>query len=271
MVKRIIRPLALFAGLYVLVCAGVFLTQDSILFPRAGKGRGRPLSLPQNVEVKRLTSALGDNYRIAVGHPEEAPRGILLWFLGNGADLSNGLHHAIEFPKYGLLTVVTEYPGYGESSGHPGIASIFSAAERTAEFGQQLARARDLDNLFLGGQSLGSFSATHLAHLGLGNRLLLISPPTSILEAGRVRFPWLPVGILLKHPFDNMSLAGEIDIRTLVVHGTLDLVAPVEMGQRLSQAFPDGSLVEVPGAGHNDLDLRFGSKLSDSISRHLFD
>ena len=43
----------------------------------------------------------------------------------------------------------------------------------------------------------------------------------------------------------------EIDVRTLVVHGSDDLIVPVENGRMLAERLPNADYVELPGRGHN--------------------
>ena len=42
-----------------------------------------------------------------------------------------------------------------------------------------------------------------------------------------------------------------IDVRTLVVHGSEDLIVPTENGRELARRLPDARYVELPGRGHN--------------------
>jgi uncharacterized protein len=260
--RKLIHLVLVIGALYGGLCALLYMLQDAMLFPGGPSGPPPAHLIPDNVGIQRLTSDAGDDYCIAIGAPVHEPRGVLLWFLGNGESLFSGVQRAADFAEYGVLTVVTEYPGYGDSAGAPSLTSILSAAERSGKFGVELAQARQLEAFYVGGQSLGTFSAVHLASQGLGEKLLLVSPITSVLEAARSRFGWLPVGWLIKNPFDNVTPAEGLAMKTVVIHGLQDGIAPVDMGRRLSRLIPNCQLVEVSAAGHNDLDLRRGSELS---------
>lgn len=261
----------LFLGLiYAVICAALYFFQDAMLFPGRVGSRQAEYIVPTNVKVSRLTSEAGDEYRIAIGMPNGPVRGVLVWFLGNGENLSSGVRRAEAFADYGLATLVTEYPGYGESKGSPSIKSILSAADRSAKEGFALADSLGIDPVFIGGQSLGTFCAVHLAAKGHGAKLLLVSPLTSIVEAARSRFGWLPVKALIKNPFDNVSLASEIAIPTLIIHGEVDRIAPIEMGRRLAKLIPNCVFVEQHGAGHNNLELGAGGLLCNRILDHFF-
>jgi pimeloyl-ACP methyl ester carboxylesterase len=109
----------------------------------------------------------------------------------------------------------------------------------------------------------------HLAAKGIGVKLVLISPPTSIAAVGQRRFPFLPVGLLLRHPFDNMEQAGSIEIPTLVIHGERDTIVDPTMGRAVAAAITGAEFHVAAGRGHNDLDLSRRGPLGAVISAHL--
>jgi hypothetical protein len=257
---------------YVLACVALFFFQERLLFPGAGRIPPVGFQWPDDVEILRVQAADGTGFRVAdampVGRGAEL-RGVLVYFVGNGEDLTSGARWAAMFAQYGLRTIVAEYPGYGESEGTAGLRSILAAAEATGRRGQEAAAAAGLP-LFVGGHSLGTFSAVHLAANGVGERLLLASPPTSIREAARQRFPFLPIRWLLRHPFDNLGRAGEVQVPTLILHGALDRIVPLDMGRRVAGAIDGAELIVARGHGHNNLDLSRRGPFAGEIEAHLF-
>ena len=121
--------------------------------------------------------------------------------------------------------MVPEYPGYGESEGQPSFESLNEMAEVAAVEAENLIRGSNLP-LCVGGSSLGSFCAVHVVAKGHGEKLLLASPPTSVVDVGQRRFWWLPVSWVIKHPFDNLAKAPQIQVPVLVIHGDHDRVIP---------------------------------------------
>lgn len=69
--------------------------------------------------------------------------------------------------------------------------------------------------------------------------------------------PWL----------DRGAQAARVRCPVLVVHGSVDRVSPVEDGRAIAAAAPRGELVEVEGAGHNDLwsEPRFRERLMEVV------
>ncbi len=240
-------------GIYLLLCGLVFLMQDFLTFPGAGRDTGS-VEIPAGVQVRWLERPGGERFRVAESVPA-APRGVLVFFVGNGEALGSAVWWAEDLAQYGLHTLVVEYPGYGESEGTAGIASILEAAETAGDHGAELARELAVP-LVVGGSSLGTFCAVHLAAQGRASRMLLKSPPTSLAAVARMRFPWLPVGWLLRHRFDNLGRAEQVHCPVLVVHGDRDQLVPSSMGDELTKAFAGPArFLLVSGHGHNDPSL----------------
>ncbi len=230
---------------YLVYCAWVYFAQDSLVFPAAGAGYSR-LTIPAGVEVIELGRE--GRARIAVATPRSKPRGVLIHFVGNGEDLSSGVRWSKAFTDFGLVSLVPEYPGYGQSEGSPSVESFFAMAERVADEAQR--RATELGvPLFVSGWSIGTFSAVHLASKGYGQRLLLAAPPTNILEIARREYPLAPISWLLAYPFDSAMLASKVQMPTLILHGDADRVVPLSMGRALATALPNARMLVVKG-GH---------------------
>jgi pimeloyl-ACP methyl ester carboxylesterase len=225
----------------------VYALQDVLVFPGAARGAAVETPVVQGVSVDWLVCPDGSRFRYATAEAD-APRAVLLLFLGNGEDLRSGVPKAEELTGYGAISVVPEYPGYGESEGRPSVASLYACAEAAAAYAGGIAAERGLP-LVVVGTSLGSFPAVYLASRGIGDRLLLAAPPTSIAEAGARRYPWLPVRSLIRHRFDSLALAPDVRCPTLVVHGDRDDIVPMDMGERLARALR-GEFIRVEGHGH---------------------
>ncbi|MBL8738439.1 MAG: alpha/beta hydrolase [Planctomycetes bacterium] len=255
--------LLVLGGGYVAITALVWLKQDGMVFAGAGfPDRGVPI-LPTPVLVRWLGEG-GERGRIATVTPRTAPIAVAVYFGGNGEDLYAAAFAAGELADYGLETFAHEHPGYGASPGSPSVASFLAAAERTVD--AAALRARELGvPLVVIGSSLGTFCAVHVAARGgaaptsggpaVVDRLVLRAPPTTLAAAAKARFGFLPVDLLLRHRFDNATLAPRVTCPVLVLHGDRDGIVPQALGRELAALLPHGRFVGVPGAGHNNLYL----------------
>jgi len=255
-------------ALYVFAVALVYVMQDTLMFPGAGQGKNQPLPNVQGVTTSRLSLGEGQEFRIARGVPAGKPRGVLLFFVGNGEDLRSGMQWAGDLTAYGVATVVVEYPGYGDSDGRPSVESFTAAADAAAEYAADQAAKLGVP-LLVGGSSLGTFSAVYLASRGIGRRLLLLAPPTSTVEAGSRHYPWLPVGLLMRHRFDNLTPAAKVSRPALALHGDADRIVPVDMGRRVAEALRRGEFLLAEGYDHTRDPLSPWGPFADRIRAFL--
>jgi pimeloyl-ACP methyl ester carboxylesterase len=251
---------------YALVVILVWWQQDRITFP--GAGRGDRVVDTAGVELFTLTGHGGLAFR-AVQRVPEQPRAVLAFFVGNGEDLRSAAWHAAELAEYGVAVVSGEYPGYGSSAGKPGVESILAMADAVAAHAQALARELHVP-FVVGGSSLGTCCAMHVAANGNAARCLLRAPPTTLVEVARHQFWWLPVAAMMRHRFDNAVLAPRVRCPVLIVHGDADTIVPCVFGEKLrSLCAGPAELLVVPGVGHNDLSLSKNGPVGGRVGEFL--
>lgn len=262
--RRILVWLAALLGCYVLLAALVWSQQDRLLFVGAAAGRGVPVVPPPGVEVGWLTLADGTRIRCAIAAPAQ-PRAVVLFTDGNGADLRSAVEWAARFAHWGVAAVCTEHPGYGDSQGVPSVAALGAAADAASA----AARTRwpELPRV-AAGHSLGATSAVRLAAAAEVERALLLAPFTTLAAVAQHHYRWLPVGLLLRHRFDNLTPAAKVRVPVWIVHGLDDDVVPAKFGRALADALgPHATFLGIEGHGHNDLPL--DGQLGTEIARFL--
>lgn len=251
MSRRVFTVLLALGLVYAGICGLLFVMQDRMVFPGAGHGdRGLPpLAVAAQIEwigpAERRTRAM-------IVSPER-PAHVIVYFGGNGEDLFASAWTVESLARHRGEVIGVEHPGYGASGGTPSQANLLANASDAAAFARARATAAGVP-LIIAGSSLGTFCAVHVAAEGGADKLLLRSPPTTLAAAAKKGFWWLPLGLLLRHRFDNLANAERVRCPVLVVHGEADNIVPVAFGQELAAALR-AKFVPVPGCGHNDLDL----------------
>ncbi|MBI5545706.1 MAG: alpha/beta hydrolase [Deltaproteobacteria bacterium] len=241
--------LLVFTGLmacWVLAAALAFAFQGRMIFPAPTPSSALPV---MGGTLLRLSSEMGEVF--ALHHEGPPGAATVVFFHGNGEQLLDLEDWAVQLHRNGLGVLVVEYPGYGlaQASGPPSEKGCYEAAETA------LAHLREklgvgAERTVLAGSSLGTAVAAEMAARGRGSRLVLLSPITSIAEAARRVFPYLPLRWLVRHRFDTASKVSRITVPTLVVHGGRDGVAPVEMGRALARDLPLAKLIVIDRADH---------------------
>ena len=104
------------------------------------------------------------------------------------------------------------------------------------------------------GRSLGGGVAVQLAAERKLDAIVLIAPFDSMAAVGKRHYPFLPVNWLLKHRFDSLSLAPQLDAPLLCIVATHDEVIPAEHAKRLYDAWGGPKQWLELVASHNSID-----------------
>ena len=246
--------LAIFVGL----CAVLYLLQEQLIFlrpPLADGDRHAVQLLPDTAEI-RIRAHDGKRLHGWLRHTVKEPqsRGVVIYFGGNAEEVSGQMHDAPMFAPWSVAAV--NYRGYGMSEGRPSEAAL--TADALAIY-DRLAKRDDIDadRVVVFGRSLGSGVAVQLAANRPVRATVLISPFDSLRSLARKQYPFVPVSLLLKHPFDSLAHAPGIEAPLLVVAGESDGLIPPEYSKRLHDAWAGPKRwTLVPEADHNDIHTR---------------
>jgi uncharacterized protein len=231
--------------------ATMYLIQDSLLFmpqpllaPQPASRAGRP--------VEDLVFAVADGVQLR-GWLVKTTRmraPLVIYYGGNAEEVS---WQVAEPWPLGWSYAFVNYRGYGASEGKPSEVDLCTDAVRILD---ALAHRPDIDpaRIVLVGRSLGSGVATFVATQRFIAGVILISPFDSMTDLGRRHYPWLPVGLLLRHPFDSHSLAQAIRAPLVAIVAARDTIIPRAHSQRLFEAWGGPKQwIELPDVGHNNL------------------
>ena len=261
----VIGLLVVGALLVVGVPAAMYLAQDSLLFlPHLAAAPPGTARVPRPVEELAYATPDGVQLRGWLVRGRVSPAPLVVYYGGNAENVT---WQALEpWPEDWSLALV-HYRGYGASEGKPSERALYADAELVFD---ALARRPDVDasRIVLAGRSLGTGVATHIATIRPVRGVILVSPYDSMVEVAQRHYPFLPIGLLLKHPFDSLARAGAIDAPLLAIVGGRDTIIPPAHSQRLYEAWRGPKRwVEVPGADHNDLGLQpeFWAPIRESL------
>jgi fermentation-respiration switch protein FrsA (DUF1100 family) len=181
-------------------------------------------------------------------------RGQVVFFHGNGGNLSLWLDVIVDMRRRGLSVLAIDYRGYGDSSGRPSENGVYrDAAASIRLFGERLQKP-DVPLIFWG-RSLGSPVAAYAASQTTPDGLVLETPMPHARALLRTNpIAWL-LSFLSSYSFSTSKFVGPLNVPLLVVHGDADSLVPYEAGKRVYAAAGSQrkTFVTITGAGHNDL------------------
>jgi uncharacterized protein len=184
---------------------------------------------------------------------------------GNAGDRSLRAPLAEALAAEGLAVLLFDYRGYGANPGSPtehGLARDVRAAYR---FLVDQAGVPP-DRILYYGESLGAAVVTELATEHPPAGLVLRSPFVDLAAVGRVHYPFLPIGTLLRDRYPLAHNLEQVHAPTTVVYGTRDSIVPPEQSRAVTDAASGATrIVRIVGADHNDPALLDGDELIDAI------
>jgi len=235
---------------YALAVAGMYFAQRALLYPGATKvADALPATVPWGV---RETIATPDGETLAAIYVAPGKgRPTILFFPGNGDNIAGYGFLADMLSKggYGLLAV--SYRGYPGSPGSPDEAGLLT--DGLAAFDWLSAQDRSSRIVILG-RSLGTGVAVNTAAERDAAAVVLVSAYESILALAGSRYPYLPVGALIKDSFRSDLRIARVSEPKLFLHGDLDTSIPLASGKALFDAAPEPKTFSVQaGRSHNDI------------------
>jgi hypothetical protein len=200
--------------------------------------------------------------------PCQAQRGTVLFCHGNGGNISHRLDNLLILNKMGFSVLLFDYRGYGQSSGRPSEHGTYADAQAAWDY---LTRQRGLspDTIVLHGQSLGGAVAAWLAARTAPAALVLESAFTSMPDAGRDVYPYLPVRLLCRFRYATARQLETVRCPVIVIHSRDDEIVDFRHGQALFRAAPEPKrFVEITGS-HNDGFLASGERYCRALDEAL--
>jgi fermentation-respiration switch protein FrsA (DUF1100 family) len=189
----------------------------------------------------------------------------VLFFHGNGGNISHRLVAARALADAGLDVLFFDYRGYGRSTGTPDEAGTYrdARAARTALLARPGIDAAAIVYL---GESLGGAVAAELSLAEPPAGLILQSAFTSVRELARLHYPAVP-SALVPDAYPTLERIARVKCPVLILHGDLDDIVPVGHGEALFAAAGGSKRLEVVrGAGHNDFMMVTGAAYGETIA-----
>jgi fermentation-respiration switch protein FrsA (DUF1100 family) len=262
------NTLIIAALIYLALLICLYLLQRHLLYhPSRNQLVPEAIGLT-GVEVVNLATNPGEKL-IAWYSPPQDGKPTILFFHGNGGDISGRGERFAFYQQAGFGVLFLSYRGYGESTGSASETGIVADAE--AAYDWLAAKGVPADHIVLVGESLGTGVAIQLALRRPIAALALEAPFTSAADVARLSYWWLPVGILMKDQFHSLDRIAKINVPLLIVHGTADGIVPFAMGEKLYAAAKEPKvLVAVPDGTHVSIFSEEAWRPEiDFINRHL--
>ena len=155
----------------------------------------------------------------------------ILFFHGNAGSLENRIHKLNHFRDMSVNFLIIAWRGFSGNEGKPSESGLYEDGESAIKW--LVKKGVDEKNIVIYGESLGTGVATHLSQNKEFAGVILETPFTSMIDAAKKFYPYIPVGLLLKDKFENKNKIKNIKSPILIMHGEKDQIVPFEMGKKM--------------------------------------
>lgn len=226
---KYLRSLAIVAlSLYLALCILLYFSQENLLFHPQPKSISETSAfLKQHPDFDTLCFVMEDKTRISVflskHDTENIKQPLIIYFGGNAEEVSHLAEYSHHFKSCTVALVNNR--GFGRSGGSPSEKSMFSDALSIYD---QLKRRDDIDpeKIIIVGRSIGTGVATYLSSKRPVRATILFTPYESMTAVAQGKYPFVPISLLIKHPFESQTYAANVTTPMLALIAKNDVVIP---------------------------------------------
>ena len=208
----------------------LFIFQRNLMYhPNENNYYGEKLE----VEIEKVKIRTSDNINLLGWfHKKNLENNkTILFFHGNAGNLENRINKLNHFNDLNVNFLIIAWRGFSGNDGNPTENNLYIDGKSALEWLNN--NGVDENNIIIFGESLGTGIATEIAQKGNFAGLILETPFTSMVEAAKNFYPYIPVGLLLKDKYENQKKIKSINIPVLVMHGEADKIVPFWMGKKI--------------------------------------
>jgi fermentation-respiration switch protein FrsA (DUF1100 family) len=185
------------------------------------------------VNIKKVKIKTNDNIDLISWYHNKNKKDYktILFLHGNAGSLENRIHKINHFKNMNVNFLIIAWRGFSGNEGSPSEEGLYedaNAAVRWLEFNGIKKK-----NIIIYGESLGTAIALEIAQNKNFAGIILESPFTSMIDAGKKKYPILPVKLLLKDKYQSDIKIKNIQSPILIMHGKADNLVPFNMGEKM--------------------------------------
>jgi fermentation-respiration switch protein FrsA (DUF1100 family) len=224
--KIIIGILVIYTSLLLLL----FIFQRNLMYhPDENNYSGDKLE----VDIKKVKINTSDGLDLLGWfHKKDLKRfKTIIYFHGNAGKLENRIHKLNHFKDMDVNFLIIAWRGFSGNDGKPSEENLYIDGNSSIKWLKNLGLSEK--DIIIYGESLGTGVATEIAKNNNFAGLVLETPFTSMIEAAKNFYPYIPVRILLRDKYENDKKIKNINIPVFVMHGEADQIVPFWMGKKI--------------------------------------
>ena len=228
--NKIYYTLIFIFAVYLVITLFLYFSQRKLLYhPTANNYSGdRLVVLIEKVKIKTK-----DNIELLSWYHKKNINDYktILFLHGNAGTLEDRIHKINHFKDIDINFLLLSWRGFSGNNGYPSEKGIYEDARSAVRWLKNKGIVEK--NIIIYGESLGTGAAVEIAQNNDFAGVILESPFTSMIDAGKTKYPFFPVRLLLKDKYESDKKIKNIKSPILIMHGEVDRIVPFWMGEKM--------------------------------------
>ena len=222
--------LLIFVLTYFFILFSTYIFQRNLLYhPMENNYSGDKIL----VNVEKIEIRTQDNIKLMSWYHKKNLKNYktILFLHGNAGSLENRIHKINHFKDMNVNFLIVAWRGFSGNKGKPTEKGLYEDARSAVRWLK--SKGIKENNIIIYGESLGTGVATEIAQNKNFGGIILESPFTSMIDAGKDKYPYLPVKLLLKDKYESDKKIKNVKSPVLIMHGKVDNIVPFHMGEKM--------------------------------------
>tara|TARA_B100001758_G_scaffold235893_1_gene236415 strand:+ start:166 stop:981 length:816 start_codon:yes stop_codon:yes gene_type:complete len=250
--------------IYLIITFILYKSQRSLLYhPSENNYSGDKLT----VSIDKVKIKTDDNIELlAWYHDKDIDNYKTILFLhGNAGSLENRIHKINHFKEMEINFLIISWRGFSGNDGKPTEEGLYKDARGAVKW--LLNKGVKKENIVIYGESLGTGVATEISQNENFAGIILESPFTSMVAAGKSKYPIFPIGLLLNDKYESDKKIKNIKSPILVMHGEADTIVPFWMGKKIYELANNPKYYYFPE--YDDHMMEYNDKLLNTLKSFI--
>ncbi len=257
--------LLVFVAIYFFVLISTYIFQRNLLYhPMENNYFGDKL----NVSVTKIKIKTQDNIELLSWyHNKDSNKYKTILFLhGNAGSLENRIHKINHFKDMNVNFLIIAWRGFSKNKGSPTEKGLYKDARGAVEWLK--SKGIEENDIIIYGESLGTGVAVEIAQNKNFAGVILESPFTSMVDAGKDKYPFLPVRLLLKDKYESDKKIKNVNSPILIMHGKVDKIVPFHMGKKMYELANEPKHYYF--SEYDDHMMEYNEKLLNALKKFIY-
>ena len=250
--------------IYLTITFVLYYSQRSLLYhPTENNYSGDKLTVP----IDKVRIKTNDNIELLSWYHDKDIQNYktILFLHGNAGSLENRIHKINHFNEMEINFLIISWRGFSGNEGKPTEEGLYKDAKSAVKW--LINKGVKKENIIIYGESLGTGVATEISQNESFAGIILESPFTSMVAAGKSKYPIFPIGLLLKDKYESDKKIKNIKSPVLVMHGEADTIVPFWMGKKIYELANNPKYYYFPE--YDDHMMEYNDKLLNTLKSFI--